>query len=190
MASDGLTHTIGHDISLDIMSSVTIARPVHEVYAFYADMTHFPQFLGDVMDVEPAGPNRYRWTIQGPMGIPVHWVIDILKARPDAMLCYGTEVAAGLRGTWTTTFETSRSGRGHARHPASAYALSQSVEHDPHPDGKIAAGRSRGQPATAEGIAGNRPRLHHSARGAGEVQHSAVEHSVLIESEPKLQFIF
>lgn len=105
MASDGLMQAFGQDITSDIMSSVTIARPVREVYAFYADMTHFPQFLGDVMDVEPAGPNRYRWTIQGPMGIPVHWVVDILKARTDAMLCYGTEVTPGLRATWTTTFE-------------------------------------------------------------------------------------
>ena len=96
----------------DIMSSVTIARPAHEVYTFYADMTHFPQFLGDVMDVQPAGPNRYRWTIQGPMGIPVHWVVDILKARPDALLCYGTEVTPGLRGTWTTTFEPVDQGAG------------------------------------------------------------------------------
>src|ERR1700754_4596728 len=103
MASDGPTHTIGHETTSDIISSVTIARPVHEVYAFYADMTHFPQFLGDVMNVEPAGPNRYRWTIQGPMRIPVHWVVDILKARLDAMFCYGTEVTPGLRGIWTTT---------------------------------------------------------------------------------------
>lgn len=110
--ADGLTHTIGHDLTSDIMSGVTIARPVHEVYAFYADMTHFPQFLGDVTDVEPAGPNRYRWTIEGPLGIPVHWMVDILKARPDAMLCYGTEVTAGLRGTWTTTFEPVDQGAG------------------------------------------------------------------------------
>lgn len=89
----------------EIRSAITIARTAHEVYCFYRDMTHLPLFLGDVMAVEPAGPDRYRWTIQGPLRTKIHWFVDILEARPDSLLRYATETAAGLRATWTTTFE-------------------------------------------------------------------------------------
>jgi uncharacterized membrane protein len=89
----------------EIKSTITIARPAHEVYVFYRDMTHFPLFLGDVMAVEPAGPDRYRWTIQEPLGTEIHWIIEVLEAQPDTLLRYGTETAAGLRAIWTTTFE-------------------------------------------------------------------------------------
>ena len=49
-----------------IEASVTIQRPVEDVFKFYRDFKNLPRFLGDVMATEHIGPATSRWTVQGP----------------------------------------------------------------------------------------------------------------------------
>ena len=48
-----------------VQATVTIRRPVEEVFAFYRDFRNLPRFLGDVMAVEQTGPATSRWTVRG-----------------------------------------------------------------------------------------------------------------------------
>jgi uncharacterized membrane protein len=83
---------------------VTIERPIHEVFEFYRDFTNLPRFLGDVTAVEPLGASRYRWTIHGPLGIPVHWRVKVTEVRPNERICYETMGAPRLRTFWDVRF--------------------------------------------------------------------------------------
>jgi len=47
-------------------ATVTIQRPVEDVFSFYRDFRNLPAFLGDVMAIAPTGPVTSRWTVQGP----------------------------------------------------------------------------------------------------------------------------
>ena len=58
-----------------IEDGVVIQKPVAEVFAFYRDFQNLPHFLGDVVAVEPKGDNQTRWTIQGPLGVRIHWTV-------------------------------------------------------------------------------------------------------------------
>ena len=64
-----------------IEASVTIQRPVEEVFRFYRDFKNLPGFLGDVMGIEQIGPATSRWVIQGPLGIRANWTIRVKKSR-------------------------------------------------------------------------------------------------------------
>jgi uncharacterized membrane protein len=44
-----------------IEASVTIRRPVEDVFRFYRDFRNLPRFLGDVMAIEEIGPESSRW---------------------------------------------------------------------------------------------------------------------------------
>ena len=46
-----------------IEATVTIQRPLNEVFGFYRDFKNLPSFLGDVMAIEPTGPATSRLTI-------------------------------------------------------------------------------------------------------------------------------
>jgi uncharacterized protein YndB with AHSA1/START domain len=53
-----------------IDATVTIRRPVEEVFAFYRDFRNLPRFLGDVVAVEPIdavlrGRGQVRRTMRG-----------------------------------------------------------------------------------------------------------------------------
>lgn len=84
-----------------VEATVTIRRPVHEVFAFYRDFRNLPRFLGDVEAVEPLDSARSRWTIQGPLGIRVHWTTTVTEERPNELIRY--EIA-GAGSSWEIHF--------------------------------------------------------------------------------------
>lgn len=84
-----------------IEASVTIERPVEEVFGFYRDFRNLPRFLGDVMAVERIDPATSRWTVQGTFGFRVHWTTTVTEERPNELIRYET---AGLRSSWEINF--------------------------------------------------------------------------------------
>jgi uncharacterized membrane protein len=73
-----------------IEDSITIARPVAEVFAFYKDLRNLPRFLGDVVRVDPTGVRSSRWTVQGPFGMKVHWISVVTEIKEGAHIFYET----------------------------------------------------------------------------------------------------
>lgn len=87
-----------------IESRVVIDRPAAEIFAFYRDFRNLPLFLGDVMSVEPTGSSTSRWTVQGPLGIRVHWSVEVTGEEKDAYIRYRTTAVRGLGTTWDVRF--------------------------------------------------------------------------------------
>jgi uncharacterized membrane protein len=87
-----------------IEASVTIRRPVEEVFKFYRDFTNLPRFLGDVIATEQIGPATSQWTIQGPLGIRANWTIRVTEERTNELIRYETAAAPGLRTSWEIHF--------------------------------------------------------------------------------------
>jgi len=98
-----------------IEGSVTIRRPVIEVFAFYRDFKNLPTFLGDVMSIEDTGPATSRWTIQGPLGIRAHWTVRVTEEHTNELIRYETGSAPGLRTSWEIYFATPREGETEVR---------------------------------------------------------------------------
>jgi uncharacterized membrane protein len=89
-------------IAYSTEASVTIARSVPEVFAFYQDMENLPRFLGDVMHVQQLRPSLYRWVISGPFGIRLQWKVRVTEELKDQLIRYKT---VGLLPTyWEVTF--------------------------------------------------------------------------------------
>jgi uncharacterized protein YndB with AHSA1/START domain len=84
--------------------SVTIRRPVEQVFAFYRDFKNLPIFLGDVMAIEPTGPAAYRWTIEGPFGIHSRWTIEVTEERENELIRYETVASPTTRTYWEIYF--------------------------------------------------------------------------------------
>ena len=84
-----------------VEASITIQRPVEETFGFYRDLRNLPSFLGDVLAVEQIDPARYRWTIQGPLGIRGHWTTTVTKERSNELIRYETD---GSGSSWDIYF--------------------------------------------------------------------------------------
>jgi uncharacterized membrane protein len=87
-----------------IEASVTVRRPVAEVFAFYRDFMNLPAFLGDVMAIEPIGPATSRWTIAGPLDALVTWTIRVTEERTNELIRYETVTLPLLKTSWEIRF--------------------------------------------------------------------------------------
>jgi uncharacterized membrane protein len=87
-----------------VEATVVIRRRREDVYAFYQDFRNLPQFLGDVIEVEITGPDRSRWTIEGPFGIRAHWSVEITERVPNERIRYEVADSHLVRAGWEVYF--------------------------------------------------------------------------------------
>src|SRR5215469_12026672 len=87
-----------------IEGRVTIKRPVEKVFEFYRNFNNLPSFLGDVMAIDKTGSATSRWTIQGPLGIQVHWTVRVTEERPNELIRYETVSSPALKTVWEIYF--------------------------------------------------------------------------------------
>lgn len=87
-----------------IEASVTIERPVAEVFNFYRDFNNLPRFLGDVMSIEPIDLVTSRWTIQVPLGVRVHWTTKVTEVRSNELISYETVANPSRKTCWEIHF--------------------------------------------------------------------------------------
>lgn len=87
-----------------IEATVTIQRPVADVFSFYRDFQNLPRFLGDVTAIEQVGPAAYRWTIVGPFGIRVKSTIRLTEERANELIRYETAAVPAVKAEWTVQF--------------------------------------------------------------------------------------
>jgi len=88
--------------------SVRIARPVDDVYAFFADPAHESSWRGDALrEFTPMGPvavgTRIRQVVAGPMGRSVDADIEITDLQPGVRYAF-KGVAGPLRPTGEYAF--------------------------------------------------------------------------------------
>lgn len=92
-----------HESVTSVEDSVVIDKPVAQVFAFYNKLTNLSKFLGDVMDVERLSDNTTRWTIQGPLGVKIHWTAVVTDVAENHHIFYETSSDA-LKTEWKIFF--------------------------------------------------------------------------------------
>jgi uncharacterized membrane protein len=56
------------------------------------------------MVIEQTGPTTSRWTVQGPLGIRVHWTIKVIEERRNELIRYQTVASSGMVTCWDIHF--------------------------------------------------------------------------------------
>ena len=87
-----------------IEKSVTINRPVDQVFSFYRDFHNLPKFLGDVMAIDLTGPTTSQWTIEGPLHITTHWTTEVTEERTNSLIVYQTVTSSRMTTRWEIYF--------------------------------------------------------------------------------------
>ena len=66
--------------NVNIRTSITINRPISEVYAFWRNLENLPKFMNHLESVKTISSTRSEWTAKGPAGIgSVSWKAEIIK---------------------------------------------------------------------------------------------------------------
>jgi len=99
----------GRDGMAVVSASITVNKPIREVYSFWKRPQNFPSFMDAVDSVQPIGGDLYHWKIEAPAGLTVEWDAAIVTDTPNEMISWRSVDAADIENTGTVRFRRSES---------------------------------------------------------------------------------
>jgi uncharacterized membrane protein len=92
--------------------SLTIGRPVEEIYAFWRDFENLPQFMRHLESVRVTGDERSHWVAKAPAGQTVEWDATITEERENELISWRSDEGAAVYNAGTVRFQPAPGGRG------------------------------------------------------------------------------
>ena len=122
------TATVGAVSALDVTSAlvlsrrdrgrivrthtITINRPVEDVYRFWRNFENFPRFMSHVESIRITGEKRSHWTVRAPAGRTVEWEAEITEDQENERIAWRSLKGADIDNSGQVEFFPAPGGRG------------------------------------------------------------------------------
>jgi uncharacterized membrane protein len=93
-----------------VQKTLHVYAEADEVYAAWRALENFPSFMTHIREITPIEAGRYRWTVDGPAGVPVSWESEITADIPNELLAWRTVPGSPVQSTGVVQFEPSSYG--------------------------------------------------------------------------------
>jgi uncharacterized membrane protein len=107
--------------------SITVRRPVEDVYAYWRDFENLPRFMRHLESVHVLGDGRSRWRAKAPGGGTVEWTATTTQDMPNELIAWRAEEGSDVWNAGTVRFEPA---------PRGGTEVRLEIEYDP-PFGKL-----------------------------------------------------
>jgi uncharacterized membrane protein len=77
---------LGGTAGVIVEESVTINRPISELYRFWRNLENLPRFMSHLESVERITDTLSRWRAKGPAGTTLEWNAEIINEVPDKVI--------------------------------------------------------------------------------------------------------
>lgn len=128
MASDTRA-ALGGARGTHVRESVTIDRPIEELYRFWRNLENLPRFMRHLKSVERVTDTISRWKVDGPGGTVVEWDAEIHNEVPNKLIGWRSLEGADVVSAGSVNFDDA--GRGRTR-------VTVHLQYSP-PGGKVGA---------------------------------------------------
>jgi uncharacterized membrane protein len=78
--------SVPHQQGTHIESSVTVHRPVEEVYSFWRNFENLPRIMSHLEAVQVIDNKRSHWVVKAPVGAQVEWDAEIVNEVPNEVI--------------------------------------------------------------------------------------------------------
>ena len=92
--------------------SITVNKPIEDVYAFWRDFQNFPRFMRHLESVTVQGPTRSHWKAKAPAGASVEWDAEITQERENELLAWRSLPGSEVRTEGSVRFREAPGDRG------------------------------------------------------------------------------
>jgi len=106
---------------LAVQATITVNRPVAEVFGYWHDFTNLPRFMEHLEEVTLLGSNRSRWTAKAPAGRQVAWEAEITADTAEELIAWRSVEGADVATTGKVRFQPAPGDRGTEVHVAIEY---------------------------------------------------------------------
>lgn len=92
--------------------SITINRPVEELYRFWRNLENLPRFMQHLKSVERITDTLSRWHAEGPAGTTVEWNAEIINEVPNQVIGWRSIEGSDVVSAGSVNFDDAGAGRG------------------------------------------------------------------------------
>ena len=92
--------------------SVTVRKPIAEVYAFWRDFENFPQFMRHLETVTDIGDGRSHWVAKAPAGREVQWEAELTEDIENERISWRSVEGSDIYNAGSVEFMPAPGGRG------------------------------------------------------------------------------
>jgi uncharacterized membrane protein len=94
-----------------VEGSIEIEAPVDTVYGYWETLENLPQFMANVEEVTPTGPDTTHWRVKGPFGRTLEWEAQTTQKEQNSAIAWNsTQGEVGTSGQ-VRFVEAGQSGR-------------------------------------------------------------------------------
>lgn len=86
-------------------TSIEVAAPVAEVFAYWSAFRNFPRFMEHLREVRESEEGVSHWVADGPAGIPVSWDAEITSLQPHRRIAWRSLRGSIIRNAGEVRFE-------------------------------------------------------------------------------------
>jgi uncharacterized membrane protein len=97
---------------VNVLESVTINRPLEELYRFWRNLENLPQFMRHLESVEKVTDTISHWRAKGPAGKVVEWDAEIHNEVPNQLIGWRSLEGADVVSAGSVNFDAAAGGRG------------------------------------------------------------------------------
>jgi uncharacterized membrane protein len=112
-----------------VEKTITISKPVSEVYNFWRNLENLPRFMRHLESVKVEG-NKSHWVAKAPLGMSVCWEAETITERPNELIGWRSVPGSMVDTAGSVHFKPTPDGRG--------TEVKVTLKYDP-PAGKVGA---------------------------------------------------
>jgi len=74
-----------------VEGSIEVVAPVEKVYDYWKTLENLPQFMTNVEEIHPTGPDTTHWVVKGPLGTKLEFDAKTTQNKPNEAIGWNTE---------------------------------------------------------------------------------------------------
>jgi len=99
---------VARDVHIE--KSITIDKPVEDLYRFWREFENLPRFMKHLESVSRVGLNRWHWVAKGPLGTTVEWDAEIYNEKTNELIAWRSLEGADITNAGSVHFIATASG--------------------------------------------------------------------------------
>ncbi len=112
LAYRAATEDSGAGYEINAKKSLTVNRPIEEVYKFWRNLENLPRFMKHLQSVSVTGDTTSHWVATAPVGTTVSWDAEITEDQPPRLIAWHSVGSTAVPNSGVVRFKAAPAMRG------------------------------------------------------------------------------
>jgi uncharacterized membrane protein len=117
----GLNSVSSEGAGVEVEATITVYKPIADVYRFYRKLENHPRFVTHLKSVQATDSKHSHWVAQGPLQRSIEWDAEITQERENDVLSWRSLPGADVDNAGTVRFRELPGERGTEVHVSLEY---------------------------------------------------------------------